>query len=113
MKLLFDQNLSHRLVDEVDDLFPGSSHVRAVGLSRASDQAVWAFAASRGYVLVSKDADFRSLSTTRFSPPKVIWIRVGNSTTDQIAALIRHHAADLIAFEIDPDAVFLALGRRQ
>jgi predicted nuclease of predicted toxin-antitoxin system len=33
MKVLFDQNLSHRLVGQLASEFPGSSHVRDVGLA--------------------------------------------------------------------------------
>ena len=33
MKLLLDQNLSHRLVAALADVFPGSVHVRDVGLA--------------------------------------------------------------------------------
>ena len=32
MKLLFDQNLSPKLVNRLADLFPGSGHVQSVGL---------------------------------------------------------------------------------
>jgi predicted nuclease of predicted toxin-antitoxin system len=36
MKLLFDENLSHRLVAQLGAEFPGSVHVRDVGLAPAS-----------------------------------------------------------------------------
>jgi predicted nuclease of predicted toxin-antitoxin system len=36
--------------------------VRDVGLESATDEQVWNFAAAGGFVLVSKDADFRQLS---------------------------------------------------
>ena len=35
MKLLFDQNLSHRLLGELEDVFSGSAHVRRMGLAEA------------------------------------------------------------------------------
>jgi predicted nuclease of predicted toxin-antitoxin system len=38
--LLFDQNLSPRLVNRLADLFPGALHVAQVGLDRATDLAV-------------------------------------------------------------------------
>lgn len=41
MKLLFDQNLSHRLITELGDLFPGSLHVRMPGLAEADDLQIW------------------------------------------------------------------------
>lgn len=53
MKLLFDQNLSHRLVGQLAAEFAGSTHVRDVGRSEAPDSDVWAFAAANGFVIVS------------------------------------------------------------
>ncbi len=37
MKLLFDANLSPRLPTTLADIFPGSVHVRDLGLGRAND----------------------------------------------------------------------------
>ncbi|HYO45355.1 MAG TPA: DUF5615 family PIN-like protein [Gemmatimonadota bacterium] len=44
MKLLFDANISHRLADSLSDLYPGSVHVRLVGLQRATDREIWDYA---------------------------------------------------------------------
>lgn len=59
MRLLFDQNLSHRLVARLAAEFPGSAHVRDVGLTAVPDPDVWAHAAANGLLLVSKDIDFQ------------------------------------------------------
>jgi predicted nuclease of predicted toxin-antitoxin system len=56
VRLLFDQNLSPRLVRWVADLFPESMHVRDVGLQSADDHAVWDYARDHGFVVASKDA---------------------------------------------------------
>ncbi|MGD9815589.1 MAG: DUF5615 family PIN-like protein [Hyphomonadaceae bacterium] len=58
MKPLFDQNLSHRLCRLLGDLYPGAAQVRALGLDQASDDAVWEFARSEGFTIVTLDADF-------------------------------------------------------
>ena len=52
MRLLFDQNLSFKLVHALADVFPGSGHVRDFGLGTADDLSVWEFAKSRGYTIV-------------------------------------------------------------
>lgn len=109
MNLLFDQNLSHRLVSSLADIFPNSSHVRNVGLGRADDDAVWQYAVAHSFSIVSKDSDFHQLSFLRGHPPKVVWIRRGNCSTDEIESLLRQHEADLRAFEQEPDASFLVL----
>lgn len=84
MNLLFDQNLSHRLVRSLAEIFPHSSHVRDIGLGRTDDEAVWQYAAAEGFAIVSKDSDFHQLSFLRGHPPKVVWIRRGNCSTDEI-----------------------------
>ena len=48
MKLLFDQNLSYRLVKSFAAEFPGSAHVRHVGLEKALDGSVWDYAKENG-----------------------------------------------------------------
>jgi predicted nuclease of predicted toxin-antitoxin system len=55
MKLLFDQNLSHRLVRLLAAEYPGSAHVRDLGMAQADDQVVWDYAKQHDYVIVSKD----------------------------------------------------------
>lgn len=109
MKLLFDHNLSYRLVAAGADLYPGSVHVRDVGLHTALDEAVWSYAAQQGFALVSKDIDFYQRSLVFGSPPKVIWIRLGNCSTDDVVVLLRRRHHDLLAFAEDKDASFLAL----
>ncbi len=89
MKLLFDQNLSPRLASNLADLFPNSSHVHPLGLDRVSDAEVWEYARENGFLVVSKDADFSELSLLYGYPPKLIWLRLGNCTTTQIATLLR------------------------
>jgi predicted nuclease of predicted toxin-antitoxin system len=109
MKLLFDQNLSHRLVALLAAEFPGSQHVRDAALASASDPAVWAYAAAQGLAIVSKDKDFQHRALLLGHPPKVVWLRLGNCPTAAVAALLRSRQADLLAFEADATASFLAL----
>jgi predicted nuclease of predicted toxin-antitoxin system len=109
MKLLFDQNLSYRLVPALESLYPGSVHIRDVGLARADDETVWHYAQHQGLVIVSKDMDFYHRSILFGHPPKVVWVRLGNCTTAQIEALLRTRQADLLAFDQDAYASFLAL----
>lgn len=109
MKLLFDQNLSPRLVGLLEDLFPGSTHVRDAGLASADDDAVWEHAKQHGLAIVSKDADFRQLSFLHGFPPKVVWLRVGNASTSDVHALVRAHSEDFVAFAADPIAALLVL----
>jgi predicted nuclease of predicted toxin-antitoxin system len=109
MKLLFDQNLSPKLVNRLADLFAGSSHVQSVGLDCADDSQVWDHAQQNGFAIVSKDADYNNLSVLRGSPPKVIWLQLGNCTTAQVEAVFRARFADIEAFDKDPAVGTLVL----
>jgi predicted nuclease of predicted toxin-antitoxin system len=70
MKLLFDQNLSFRLCRLLNDLFPDSSHVQLLGLASASDRALWEYAKSNDFVVVSLDADFAEMSALLGGRPR-------------------------------------------
>lgn len=110
MRLLFDEQLSRRLPTLLADLYPDSLQVTAIGLQGASDETIWRAAAEHGCILVTKDEDFHRLSVLRGAPPKVVWLRLGNCTTDDVVALLRRHLRDVLHFVQHEEATFLALG---
>jgi predicted nuclease of predicted toxin-antitoxin system len=110
MRLLFDQNLSPKLVSRLADLFPGSTHVQSAGLDCADDDQVWEHARLNGLAIVTKDEDYNNLSVLRGTPPKVIWLQLGNCTTGQVEAEFRARLTDIEAFENDPSVGTLVLG---
>lgn len=83
-KLLFDQNLSPRLIKRLEAEYRDSVHVSQVGLDRASDREVWDYARIHDFIIVTKDSDFSDLSVMQSFPPKIIWLRLGNCTTGEI-----------------------------
>jgi predicted nuclease of predicted toxin-antitoxin system len=109
VKLLFDENLSFKLVTALSTEFPGSTHVRDVGLTQVDDEAVWKFARDHGYAITSKDDDFHQRSFLYGAPPKVIWLRVGNCPTARIIECLHKHAAAIKAFGQDAKEAFLVL----
>ncbi len=109
MKLLFDQNLSPRLAGLLADLFAGSLHVGQVGLERADDDAIWRYARDRGFAIVTKDSDFQERSQLAASTPRIVWIRRGNCSTQDIETLLRTHAVRIAALESEADTRFLVL----
>ena len=98
MKLLLDENLSHRLVARLEEAFPSTASVKQVGLHSQPDPAIWAYAAKQGFAIVSKDEDLRQLSFLRGYPPKVIWLVVGNAGTNQIADLLLRNKNRIATF---------------
>jgi predicted nuclease of predicted toxin-antitoxin system len=54
VKLLFDANLSHKLVGILAPDFPDCTHVRDIGLRAAGDGQIWNHARTDGFLIVSK-----------------------------------------------------------
>ena len=107
--LLFDENLSHKLPAKLADVYPGSAHVRHVGLLGACDEQVWDYAARHGLVIVSKDDDFQQRSFLRGAPPKVVWLALRNATTSEIVNLRRSADRALARFVADAESALLVL----
>ena len=101
MKLLFDQNLSRKLPWQLRDIYPESRHVTEVGMAEASDSEIWRYAKEMGLTIVSKDTDFQQRSLLYGSPPKFIWLRVGNCSTADIESLLRRSSPTVHTFLID------------
>ena len=87
MKLLVDENLPPGLADDLTDLFPGSTHVRSVGLGSTADSIIWEYAKANGFTFITRDKDFANLSMTWGAPHKVILLQVGNCSTAGSPAL--------------------------
>ena len=109
MKLLFDENLSPRLVELLAVDFPDCAHIELLGMRGAADVAVWNYARENGYTIVSKDNDFRQRAFLYGPPPKVVWLTVGNAGTNAIAMLIRAGSERLRAFDLDAGESLLIL----
>jgi predicted nuclease of predicted toxin-antitoxin system len=106
---LFDQNLSRRLVSLLRIDFPDSSHVVLLGLDTATDREVWEYARANGFGIVSKDSDFGQLAFLYGAPPKVIWLRVGNQPTANVAEVLRAAAPGVAEFDASPTEAVLVL----
>ena len=109
MKLLFDENLSPKLPPLLAALFPGSAHVRECGLLGHADEDVWEYARANGFIVVSKDSDFQQRSLLYGHPPKLVWLRIGNCTREQIVQLITTHEQEIQALDADPFESVLVL----
>ena len=100
MKLLLDQNLSFKLVRHLRPVTEYTAHAGEVGLASASDQTVWEYARNHHYTIVSKDSDFL---------PKVICIRIGNASTQDILHCLQRRWKDIESFETSADETVLIL----
>ena len=101
MKLLFDQNISFRVVKGLASLYPRAKQVRELGLENATDRKIWDYAKENGYTLVTFDADFYDFVTLYGHPPKVIWLRQGNTSSKDIIKLFDLHFDSINSFITD------------
>ena len=79
-------------------------------IAGARRRVVWDLARQHGCLVVSKDEDFHRLAVLRGAPPKFVWIRLGNCTTDDIVQLLRRHHEDIVRFNEQHEATVLELG---
>jgi predicted nuclease of predicted toxin-antitoxin system len=108
-KLLFDQNLSRRLVSQFEAEFPGSRHVSGLRLTLESDENIWDYARLNGFCIISKDADFHQMSFLLGAPPKTIWLKLGNCSTAMLANCISRNIAVIKTFLGDAESALLVL----
>jgi predicted nuclease of predicted toxin-antitoxin system len=111
VKLLFDENLSRKLAARLADLFPASIHVSHAGLLEASDAAVWDYAKTNGFTIVSADADFFELAVTLGPPPKVIWLRRWTHPTRDAESVLRREAVRITDFAAAAESGLLVLDK--
>ena len=78
MKLLLDQNLSHRIIRLLAKIYPESVQVRALQMNEAADEEIWNYARQNDYSVVTLDADFHEYSILHGGPPLIIWLKCGN-----------------------------------
>ena len=103
MKLLLDQNISYRLVKKLESVFPDIQQVTSLGLTNKTDRTIWDFAKKQDFIIVTFDSDFYDLSLTEGHPPKIIWIKSGNLTTDHLADLLKQKVTQIQQFAEDKE----------
>ena len=109
MKLLFDQNISFRILRLIEDIFPEASQVHVIGLKDKTDREIWEYAKKEKYTIVTFDADFYDFSLVWGHPPKIIWLRVSNHVTKEVANVLKAHSETIKLFSEDPELACLEI----
>jgi len=109
VKLLFDQNISFRLINKLNDIYPDSGQVTSLNLVDSSDIDIWKYAKDNEYTVVTFDSDFYDLSLVWGHPPKIIWIRSSNQTTQEVEKIVRAHSDNIREFVSSPDLACLEI----
>ena len=103
MRFIFDQNISHKIIELLPEQFSDSTSIKKEGLINASDRQVWEYAKEHNYIIVTQDSDFNDLNTLYNFPPKIIWIRTGNLRTQEILKILVDHIVEIEKFISDDD----------
>lgn len=108
-KLLFDNNISHRVIARILDIFPDANHVMLENLDEVSDTKVWMHARSHNYTIVTKDSDFNDMTIHKGAPPKIIWIKLGNCKVSEIENILRVNEEAIKEFLDEPVGAILEI----
>ncbi len=103
MKLLFDENISFRMIKRIEVNFPGSIHCRNITQEVLTDLQIWEYAKNNEFTIVTFDSDFYEWMLLKGYPPKIVWLRMGNSNTDIIANVLNERSRALIEFSKDEE----------
>lgn len=109
MKLLFDQNISRKIISKLKVHFPESEHVVNLRLEASTDKMIWEHAKSNDFIIVTFDADFYNFSIVWGFPPKIIWIRSFNQTTPFVEQLLVSYHSLITEFIVEDKLACLEL----
>ena len=101
--LLFDENISYRVVKHILHLFPGSEAVKRLKLVAKEDLLIWEKAKLDAFTIITYDDDYELLNLLRGWPPKVILIRSGNLTKHEVVAMLESNFATISDFLLERD----------
>ncbi len=109
MKFLLDENLSPRLINRLDQLFPGLTHVSRETLGRSDDIVIFEWAKANEFGVITTDADFVELGQRLGWPPKIIHLKHCDQPLRIIEDLLRRNAVRITEFAKDVRVGLLVL----
>jgi len=98
MKLLFDQNISYRILKKLPETYSGSSHVKTEDLMNSSDFEIWEYAKLHQFIIVTQDSDFNDLYLLKGFPSKILWFQTNNLRTDELVLILKNRQNDVLDF---------------
>lgn len=109
MILLFDQNISFKVPAKIQDCFPEAKHLSDLKIESFKDIEIWQFAKVHNYCIVTFDYDFIDLSTLKGFPPKIILLKTGNTTTENLIFKLKQCQNQIEDFLASKDTAFLEI----
>ncbi len=100
MKLLFDENISWRIVKPLIEFYPDSIHINRTNLEQASkDTLIWEYAKRNNFIIVTNDEDFIDLLTLKGFPPKIVLFKTGNQSTEYLIQKLIFYKPAIVELE--------------
>ncbi|MEM8529009.1 MAG: DUF5615 family PIN-like protein [Bacteroidota bacterium] len=110
MKILVDQNISHRLLPKIASKYPDVYHTKDLGLTDYDDYKIFQYACQNKFdCVLTLDEDFNNLLIQHGIPPKVVWLRVGNCSTRVLAEIMLEKEPVIRAFLDDLESECLQI----
>jgi predicted nuclease of predicted toxin-antitoxin system len=103
VKILFDQNISYRIISKIIVDYPHAKQVKQLGIENYSDIEIWDYAKKNEYTIITFDSDFFDFANIKGHPPKIIWLRFGNANNLKVANKIIEHHQNIYELIHDPD----------
>jgi len=91
------------------DIFPDIEHVKKMGLEISDDNDLWKYAKDNSFIIITKDSDFNEKAIVKGFPPKIIWIKKGNCSTNEIEKSLRNRFIEIKNFTSDIENSVLIL----
>jgi predicted nuclease of predicted toxin-antitoxin system len=94
-----DAHLSPRIAGWIrENLCCESIALRDLGLRDADDTDIFARAKEEDVIILTKDKDFAEMVIRFGSPPRVIWLRSGNTSELRLKELLTTHLPKALEF---------------
>lgn len=97
MRFVVDAQLPPALAVSLKSAGHQASHVEELGLASAPDRTIWDHAVRTGSVIVTKDEDFLTLRALRSVGPSIVWVRIGNTTRDELLRIMNSALPEILA----------------
>jgi predicted nuclease of predicted toxin-antitoxin system len=108
-RILLDQNLSFKISKGIRETFPDTKHVSDLSLTGAPDLDIWNHAKNHNYCIMTFDSDYIDISVLNGFPPKIIWLRIGNTSTGDIIEIIKSNHLAIKDFLLDAENAYLEI----
>jgi predicted nuclease of predicted toxin-antitoxin system len=96
--LLLDENISHKLISKLSSNFNGIKHIKDFVAIGTDDNTIWEIAKKNSLTIVTFDSDYEDILSINGFPPKIIWLRFGNTSSNTIVTTLLHHSTTIISF---------------